>query len=216
MTCPNCGFDSVAEARFCGRCGAALVAAAPPPTLEAATPIAGPALETGVGRSRQLKVIGYWGIALLALLVFAAVAIDFFYNSGHYTVGRYAWTPYIWAGLLLTLLGACLWGGVTGKWPGTRRRINPVVRVLLPLVAIVLNASAAFGVGYFGEVGMSVGIRGQGIVTSEPEGIQCGAWDSCGATFRPHTIVQLSVQPDPGWELSGIRGRWEAQVGSSR
>ena len=203
MTCPDCGHDNPAEARFCGRCGVNLVA-------EAATPTAGPTPEGGVDRPRQLKAICYWGIALLTLLVFVGVAIDFFFNSGHYTVGRYAWTPYVWASLLVSLFGACLWGGVTGKWPGTRRRINPIVRVLLPLVAIVLNLSAAFGVGYFGEAGLGISVRGQGIVTSEPKGIRCGAWDACGWDYGPHTVVQLSAQPDPGWELESIFGNCDA------
>ena len=150
MTCDHCGHGNLEEARFCGRCGSALIVTPPQPSpSEAVAPQTGQAPEERAVRLRLLKTAVYWGIALLTVLFVGGVVADIFLNDGHYTVGRYDSLYIAWIILLLSVLGACLWVGVTGRWPWTRRRVNTVLRVLLPLVPILFNGSVAAGVGYF-------------------------------------------------------------------
>ena len=58
-----------------------------------------------------------------------------------------------------------------------------------------------------GEVDLTVTIRGDGIVTSEPSGINCNNSNQpCKHTYDYNTKVTLNPTADPGWEFEGWRG----------
>lgn len=52
--------------------------------------------------------------------------------------------------------------------------------------------------------GLTVGVNGQGRVTSSPSGIDCGT--ACSATFAADASVTLTAAPTPGWSFSGWTG----------
>jgi hypothetical protein len=59
-----------------------------------------------------------------------------------------------------TILGAFLWIGATGKWPGSRRRVNPVLRAVVGLMAVagnafigLIGAIASFASAVYGDGG---------------------------------------------------------------
>ena len=134
MFCPNCGHENAEEARYCGACGSALAATAEaPPSSVSRTPgsIAGTAPAAGEESLRQKEIFTYWAYRGLALVVALLTVVIL--------VGSYLF------GLLLAALGACLWVGVTGKRPGTQRRVNPVVRAVLGVVLFAANGSVAAG-----------------------------------------------------------------------
>ena len=114
MTYSSCGQENLAEACFCANCGSALVAAA------------------DVERPRQNRTLGQRASIGLAIAI-ALLAVGFLASGG------------LPRSLLLIpiALGACLWVGVTGKWPSTQRRVNPVVRAVLGLIPVVLNGLVA-------------------------------------------------------------------------
>ena len=142
MNCPNCGQDYPAEASFCAACGLAL-------TVKAET------AESSLSSAPQ-RTLGYWasrGVAIAIGLVALRIFVDLF--------------PNLVISLIPAALGACLWVGVKGKWPGTQRRVNPVVRALLSLVLIAANGAVALIVGglfYIFGGGQDVGLFGIGLV----------------------------------------------------
>jgi uncharacterized repeat protein (TIGR01451 family) len=52
---------------------------------------------------------------------------------------------------------------------------------------------------------------GQGKVTSEPSGIECG--ETCSAPYEGSQEVQLIAIPDPGWKFEGWRGHCDKSSG---
>ena len=91
------------------------------------SPLSGPL--TATAKPQKEKGVGYWaysglafGIALLAVVI---------------VLGSFGF------GLLLAALGACLSIGATGKWPGTVKTVNPVVRAVLSLIFIAANGLVA-------------------------------------------------------------------------
>jgi hypothetical protein len=102
--------------------------------------------------SRKEKTVGYWAYSGLAV---GMALLGFVILLGPYGFG-----------LVLAVLGACVWVGVIGKWPGTGRRVNPVVRAVLSLIAIAANGVVAVGYGFlvvsFGDVN-PVAVAGMGL-----------------------------------------------------
>ena len=146
MQCTSCQHDNPPEASFCANCGAALAPAIESPSLPLlGTPAS--SVSVGVERLEQKRTFRYWGYSGLAVgTALFAVVVVLVGSSGF--------------GLFLAALGAGLWVGVTGNWPGTHRRVNPVVRAILALSVIAVNA--AFGAGvvaFFGD-GSSAAVIG--------------------------------------------------------
>ncbi len=144
VNCPACGAENPPQARFCGQCGAPLLAETPPPPPQPPPITTPPLVEKQFGKP---TTGGPWvGIALVVLLVFLLLGgmrfVGFHVGPSLFGGGFFA----VFA--LLALLGACVWVGVVGKWPGTRRRVHPIIRVLISLIPIGLNGLLAFGVGY--------------------------------------------------------------------
>ena len=54
------------------------------------------------------------------------------------------------------------------------------------------------------NVGLAVGVTGNGSVTSSPPGISCGS--TCSADFGNETNVSLTATPSSGWAFSGWSG----------
>lgn len=138
MFCPSCGQENLDEARFCGACGspsAATAEATLSSPSEAPTASAGTAPAAGEKSLWQKEIFTYWAYRGLALVIALL--------TGVILIGSYLF------GLLLTVLGACLWVGVTGKQPGTHLRVNPVVRAVLGLIPIAANGFVASVAGYF-------------------------------------------------------------------
>lgn len=55
------------------------------------------------------------------------------------------------------------------------------------------------GQGLIPQLTLNIVRQGQGLITSDPTGIDCG--EVCQAEFDPGTDVVLTAQPEPGWEL---------------
>lgn len=156
MFCPDCGQDNPGEARFCRACGSGFVATAeaPPSSVyRTPAPSAVTAQAADVSWPGQRRAFGYWASKALAIAIGLLTVVIL--------VGSYLF------GLFIAGLGACLWGGVTGKWPGTRLRVNPVVRVALGLILIAANGFVAVISGYLaggtceifcGRMGLAAGV----------------------------------------------------------
>ena len=149
MNCPACDAENPPQARFCGQCGAPLLAETPPPPPPPIT--TPPSVEKQFGKPKSSSP--WVGIALVVLLVFLLLGGMRFVG---FHVGPSLFGGGFSAGFaLLALLGACVWVGVVGKWPGTRRRVHPIIRVLISLIPIGLNGLLSFGVGYLVAVNCS-------------------------------------------------------------
>ena len=46
-------------------------------------------------------------------------------------------------------LGACLWVGITGNWPGTQNEVHGAVRAVLALIVIGTNGLASLAAAAF-------------------------------------------------------------------
>ena len=148
MTCPKCGQDNPAEARFCAICGSNLDAAVGTPASSlsmAPVSSAGTPPAEGTERQSQISALGYWASWAAVVTALLAVAV--------LTGGAGIWL------LIPIALGACLWAAVTGKWPGTRRRVHPALRAVLGLIGFAINGFVASIVG---------------LIYACPDGLLCG------------------------------------------
>lgn len=134
MYCPDCGRRNPDEAQFCAACGSSVVTTAYQPAssnLETSDPAVYAGLDAGrpaPSLDGALRYVVYRGLAIVIALLYSGVLI-----------GTYLF------GIIVTVLGAFLWVGVKGPWPGRRRRVNRVVRTLLGFVAAAVNALIGFG-----------------------------------------------------------------------
>lgn len=51
-------------------------------------------------------------------------------------------------GLVLTILGGCLWVLTTARWPGTDIRVRPLARAAVGLIPIIGNGSVGIAYGF--------------------------------------------------------------------
>jgi hypothetical protein len=139
--CPGCGQRNPAEVQFCPACGSSVVTTAYQPAspkpetsdsevyaeVDADRPA--PSLDGG------LRYLVYRGLAIVIALLYSGVLI-----------GTYLLV------IIVTVLGAFLWVGIKGRWPGRRRSVNPVVRRLFGVVAAAVNALIGLGAAslYYG------------------------------------------------------------------
>ena len=54
------------------------------------------------------------------------------------------------------------------------------------------------------QFALTVGVSGQGRVTSNPAGVDCGP--TCSRSFQSATVVKLTATPVPGWTFAGWGG----------
>ena len=134
MYCPDCGRRNPDEAQFCAACGSSVVTTAYQPASsnpETSDPAVYAELDAGrpaPSLDGALRYVVYRGLAIVIALLYSGVLI------GTYLLG-----------IIVTVLGAFLWVGVKGTWPGRRWRVNRVVRTLLGFVAAAVNALIGFG-----------------------------------------------------------------------
>ena len=70
--------------------------------------------------------------------------------------------------------------------------------------SVVMNADRQVTATFIEQLALSIEIEGQGAVSSDPAGIDCGT--DCTAQFDRDTEVTLTAVPDPGWVLSAWIG----------
>ena len=105
MFCPSCGQQNPAEAKFCGKCGAAVSAATVPP---AAFSSAAPAKDSGTGAvSQNMKT---WMIVASIVLPLLGIIMGIIYfmdaNPEKKEAGK------LW--LIIGIIAAVIWSALMG------------------------------------------------------------------------------------------------------
>lgn len=126
IVCPKCGQQNAAEARFCGACGASLIAPASTP------PVAPPS--TQAQRRWPRSSLTLWPIIVaVGLLVVLLPSFGFFGAP----------FPFLTLILVWPVAGLFLWVAASGRWrPQGVRRVPRVARILLPVPPLLINATA--------------------------------------------------------------------------
>ena len=153
MYCPDCGRQNPDEARFCTACGESVVATAYPPSLPKSE-TSGPAVrpESDASRpspslERTLRYLVYRGLVIaIALLILGLLILGLLIPG--LLIGNRLGPEIPLLGVIVTTLGAFLWVGAKGRWPGRRGRVNPVVRAVVGVVAVAVNALIGFAAGF--------------------------------------------------------------------
>ena len=103
----------------------------------------------------------------------------------------------------VTLTAAAGAGFAFDGWTGACASANPVPMCQLALTVPLTSAGATF-VQVFT---MSVTTSGSGTVTASPPGILCGNDNTdCSEVYETGTMVTLTAEPDPGWDVYSWSG----------
>ncbi|MBK9031387.1 MAG: choice-of-anchor D domain-containing protein [Myxococcales bacterium] len=108
----------------------------------------------------------------------------------------------------LTATGDPSWQFET--WGGACASSGPSTVCSLPIAAAMTAVSATFRQLFT----LTVATTGSGTVTSAPAGINCGA--DCSEPYAAGTSVQLTAEPDPGWEVFSWAGTGGACAAGQR
>ena len=123
MKCPSCRQTNPSNARFCRSCGHALDRTTGRPA-------------ESFYSSRGYLIWAALGSLLVLLILFGSFA----FGGGVFALLAIG---------ALAFLGGLLWTGATGRWPGGRRRVNRVIRVLMPILPLAANGFVGVLLGLF-------------------------------------------------------------------